>query len=307
MKNKPEKWIFIINPVAGNDLAGKYASEVRGMIKKYDVNAEIVFTDYKGHATEITAQYVEREFNHFVAVGGDGTVNEMIRKLVNKKDITFGVIAAGTENDMIRILGFPGKFTEDDWEIFFKKNTMRIDVGKCNDNYFLNGMGIGFDAKIASENYTKDGELIKDQGSKYIWHILKNMFFYQEKEIDYIIDSKRLTTTCFMNTISIGRRFAGKYFLTPKALANDGLLDICLVRDLGIIERFRLFLDVPHGAHLDSEKVDYYQTDKIIIDTNTDVPHHLDGELFFSSHFDVSIIPGGLNIIYNPSGPHFFK
>jgi len=162
-------------------------------------------------------------------------------------------------------------------------------------------------SKIASENYTEDGDLIKNQGSKYLWHILKNMFFYQEKNIDYIIDGKKFTATCFMNTISIGRRFAGKYFLTPKAIANDGLLDICLVSKLSVFERFRLFFQVPKGAHLDDKKVNYYQKKNLIIDSGVNVPHHLDGELFFASHFEITIIPGGLHIIYNPSGPHCFS
>lgn len=307
MKDTSAKWVFIINPIAGNNFAGGYADEVRRKIKQNQINAEIVNTTHQGHATALTEVYLKRGFNHFVAVGGDGTVNEMIKKLVGKKDITFGVIAAGTENDMIHILGFPGKFTERDWEIFFQKNTIDIDVGKCNDNYFLNGMGIGFDAKIASENYTEEGDVIKNQGSKYLWHILKNMFFYQEKDIDYIIDGEKFAATCFMSTISIGRRFAGKYFLTPRAVANDGLLDICLVGKLSVFERFRLFFRVPKGAHLNDKKVNYYQKKNLTIDSRVEVPHHLDGELFFASHFNITIIPGGLHIIYNPSGSHYFK
>lgn len=307
MKDNAAKWIFVINPIAGNNFAGRYADEVQRKIKQFHVNAEIVYTTHKGHATTLTEEYMQKGYNHFIAVGGDGTANEMIRNIVGKKDVIFGVIAAGTENDMIHILGFPGKFTEKDWEIFFQKNIMRMDVGKCNDNYFLNGMGIGFDAKIASENYTDDGEVIENQGSKYLWHILKNMLFYKEKRIDYMIDGNKITETSFMSTISIGRRFAGKYFLTPKAWANDGLLDICLVGKLNIYERFKLFHQVPDGAHLADKKVRYYQTDRVMIHTNEQVPHHLDGEIFFASEFDVSILAQGLNIIYNPSGVHYFK
>jgi diacylglycerol kinase (ATP) len=302
-----DQWVFIVNPIAGNGFAGKYTETVKSMIKKYPIDAKIVLTERKGHATEIAGEFVKKGYNHLIAVGGDGTINEIIKALIGKSNVTMGVVAAGTGNDMIQILGFPDKFSESDWDIFFKRNTIKIDVGKCNHNFFLNGMGIGFDAKVASENYTEDGRVIEDQGSKYLWHILKNLFFYKESEMYTLMDGKKQRSKCFMNTISIGRRFAGKYFLTPKALANDGLLDVCMVEALDILERFKIFLVVPKGAHLGHKKVDYYQTEKIRLEFDHEVPHHLDGEIFYASAFDVSVLPEALTIIYNPAGPHFFK
>ena len=67
-------------------------------------------------------------------------------------------------------------------------------------------------------------------------------------------------TDCFINTISIGRRFAGGFFLTPKAIANDGLLDVCSIKKLNLFQRFRIFLKVPKGEHITDKKVNYYQT-----------------------------------------------
>jgi YegS/Rv2252/BmrU family lipid kinase len=307
MNSPNDKWAFIVNPVAGNDFASGYAEEVKNKVKKYDIKAELFFTERQGHASDITSECIKKDFNHFIAVGGDGTINEIMKKLVGKPELTLGVITAGTGNDMIQILGFSGKFSEKDWDIFFERNTIKMDVGNCNGNYFLNGMGIGFDAKVASENYTKDGHVIEDQGSKYLWHILKNLFFYKETEMDSEWDGEKHRRKFFLNTISVGRRFAGKYFLTPKAIANDGLLDMCIVGELGVLERFKIFLKVPKGEHLEHKKVDYYRAKHIKIEMDKVVPHHLDGELFFASSFDISIIPGGLNIIYNPAGPHFFN
>lgn len=307
VQEKKEKWLFIINPVAGNGFAGKYDVKVKEMTEKYNADATIVFTERKGHATEITEQFLEKGTNYFVSVGGDGTANEIAKVLVNKRDVTMGVIAAGTGNDMIQILGFPDRFTDKEWEIFFQKNTIGMDVGKVNENYFLNGLGIGFDAKVASENYTADGHVIKDQGSKYLWHILKNLFFYKPSEMKILLDQESVQVKSFLNTFAIGRRFAAKYFLTPKAIANDGLLDVCIIRDLGILDRLKIFMQVPKGAHMGNTKVDYYKIKKATIKFDHDVPHHLDGEIFFASEFDVSLIPKGLKIIYNPHGPHYFN
>ena len=302
-----DKWVFIINPVAGNGFAGEYAPQIKKMIKKHGLNAILAYTGHKGHASDLATEYLAQGYNHLIAVGGDGTVNEIMRVLIDKDDVLFGVIAAGTGNDFIQVLGFPDRFSDSDWDAFFKKETIKIDVGKCNENYFLNGMGLGFDAKVASENYTADGELKKGTSSKYLWHIVKNLLFYQEQVMQTNMDGRQEVSKCFINTIAIGRRFAGQYFLTPRAYANDGLLDVCMIRELGLMNRIKIFLKVPKGEHLQNKNVNYYQTDKLSIEFDCEVPHHLDGELYFASRFEVSIIPECINIIYNPNGPHFFK
>jgi diacylglycerol kinase (ATP) len=307
MSSTNEKWVFILNPVAGGGLAKKYQDILNDKIKTHQLNAEIVLTERKGHATKIATEFIDKGFNHIVAVGGDGTLNEIVRGIVDKENITLGIIAAGTGNDFIQILGFEGEFKDSDWDVFFEKKTIKMDIGKCNDNYFLNGMGLGFDAQVASENYTEDGEVKEGSSSKYLWHILKTLIFYKEHEMMTISNGKQQQSKCFINTIANGRRFAGQYFLTPKALANDGLLDVCMIKELSFLQRVGIFLKVPKGEHLNNPNVNYYQTDKLVIEFDNDVPHHLDGELFFASKFEVTIIPEKLNFIYNPNGKHYFK
>jgi diacylglycerol kinase family enzyme len=110
-----------------------------------------------------------------------------------------------------------------------------------------------------------------------------------------------------MNTISVGRRFAGKFFLAPMALANDGLLDVCSIKRINLFHRFRLLLKVPKGEHISDKRVTYYKTDSIEIEFPFDVPYHVDGELYRARVFKIGLIPEGLRIIYNPHGNHFFK
>jgi len=307
MASKTNKWLFIVNPVAGNGICEKYSDKVGEMVKKSGIDAEIMFTTHKGHATQIAKEFSERGFTNIIAVGGDGTMNEIVHGVINEGNITLGMIPAGTGNDFIQILGFPGIFSENDWDTFFEKNTIKMDVGKCNDKYFINGMGLGFDAQVASENYTDDGEVKEGKKSKYLWHILKTLLFYKEHEMYSFSDNPKLSTKCFINTIAIGRRFAGEYFLTPKAIANDGLLDVCMIKELSFFERIKIFIKVPKGAHIEDKNVNYYQTEKLHLEFDKEVPHHLDGELFFSSKFDVNIIPEKVNFIYNPNGNHYFK
>lgn len=302
-----EKWVFIVNPIAGNGLAKKYEKIVKEKIISYQINAEVISTKYKGHASELAIEYAEKGFNYIIAVGGDGTLNEIVQTIVDKKNITLGIVAAGNGNDFIQILGFNGEFSEKDWDVFFEKQTIKMDVGKCNDNYFVNGMGLGFDAQVAAENYTPKGDVKEGNSSKYLWHILKTLLFYKEHIMTSILNGDEQISKCFINTIAIGRRFAGKYFLTPKAYANDGLLDVCMIKELSFFKRIFLFLKVPKGEHIKNANVNYYQTDKIVLRFDEVVPHHLDGELFFSSQYEVSVLTEKLNFIYNPNGDHFFK
>jgi diacylglycerol kinase family enzyme len=122
-----------------------------------------------------------------------------------------------------------------------------------------------------------------------------------------ISGDKKHDTDCFINTIAVGRRFAGGFFLTPNAVANDGLLDVCMIKRLSLIQRFRLLLKVPKGEHITDKKVNYYQTKGLDLEFREEVPYHVDGELYFSKYFEVRILPEVLNTIYNREGNHFFK
>jgi diacylglycerol kinase (ATP) len=234
MDDVKKKWVFIVNPVAGNGFAKTLVPKLREMIEKHNIEADIVLTERSGHATA-------------------------------------------------------------------------MDAGSCNGMIFLNGMGLGFDAQVAAENYTKPGKVKSGSKYKYIWHIIKTLLFFREKRMTVVTGTGRYDTDCFINTISIGRRFAGGFYLTPKAIANDGLLDICMIKKLSLFERFSILLKVPQGKHTDDKRVNYYQTRTINLEFPEVVPFHVDGELNFSDRFDVTVLPEALKIIYNPDGNHFFK
>jgi YegS/Rv2252/BmrU family lipid kinase len=308
MKNiRQQEWVFIVNPVAGNGFAKTIVPMLEEMIKKYNLVAEVVFTEKSGHAAELSEGYYNKGFSYIIGVGGDGTFNEIARPLINKMDVTTGLIPAGTGNDFIQILGFPNRFGEEEWEMFFKHETIRMDAGNVNGMIFLNGMGLGFDAQVAAENYTEPGVVKKGGKHKYIWHIIKTLLFFREKKMVVIEDDKRSETNCFINTIGIGRRFAGGFLLTPKAIANDGLLDICMIKKLSLPERFSILLMVPSGKHTSDKRVNYYQTPGVSLEFAESVPFHVDGELNYANKFIIKIIPEALKTIYNPNGNHFFR
>lgn len=302
-----EKWVFIVNPIAGNGYAKSVIPVIREMTEKNKISSEIVLTEYSGHASEISRKYYEKGFKYIIGVGGDGTINEVAAPLASLKNVITGAVPAGTGNDLIQILGFPGRFTEKEWDIFFRQNTALMDAGEVNGKLFLNGMGLGFDAQVASENYVEPGKVKKGGAHKYIWHIVKTLLFFREKKMITTSNGEQTNTDCFINTVANGRRFAGGFFLTPGAFANDGLLDVCSIKNLNLYHRFRLLLKVPHGKHIYDKRVRYFQTSSLEIEFPEKVPFHVDGELHFAQKFTIRIIPGAFNFIYNPDGNHFFK
>jgi diacylglycerol kinase (ATP) len=302
-----EKWSFIVNPVAGNGFAATYLPKLKSIIDDRQLDAEIVFTEYPGHATKLALERAEQGYRYIIGVGGDGTMNEICRSLIGCPGIITGLIPAGTGNDFVQILGFHDHLNDQEWDIFFRKETRALDTGNCNGKVFLNGMGLGFDAQVAAENYDEKGMVKKGGKNKYIWHILKTLIFFREKHVRIQSGRGTVETNCFIHTISIGRRFAGGFFLTPEAIADDGLLDVCMIRKLSLLQRLRILLKVPHGTHIRSKRVEYYRTSKIQLEFDEKVPFHVDGELFFDTVVNVEVHPRSLNIIYNPEGNHYFE
>jgi YegS/Rv2252/BmrU family lipid kinase len=305
---KTKQWIFIVNPTSGSGYGKEMIPILEKQLSNRTFPADIVVTEKHGHATKLAITFMEKGYSHIIAVGGDGTMNEVASPLVRKQGITTGLIPAGTGNDFIQILGFPDRFKDEHWDIFFRQQTMAMDVGMVNGMYFLNGMGLGFDAEVAAKNYVAPDEVSQGSGKgKYLRHILNTLLFFREGRATITTDNNSDETNCFMNTIAIGRRFAGSFLLTPGAIANDGLLDVCMIRRLNLFQRLKILTMAPKGTHVKDSKVNYYQTEAITVDFGKKVPFHLDGELYFDTTFEVSILPEAVTMIFNPDGPHFFK
>lgn len=309
---KKKRWAFIINPIAGNGKARRYGDIINKIARSKNISPEIVFTEKKGHASELAARFCKEGFNPIAAVGGDGTFSEAVHGLapfLKKKDIIFGAVPAGTGNDFIGITGFPETLRQIEWDTFFECHTARMDVGLCNDRHFINGMGLGFDAQVAWENYnSKLHERVKGgDKTKYVWHILKTLVMYREKTMKLSLGREIRSVKSFLNTIANGRRLAGGFYLTPDAMADDGLLDVCMIHELPFFGRIREFVHVIRRTHLNDAEVRFFRTKKLSIEFPDETFAHLDGELYSSRKFDIGIMPRALRIIYNPAGGHFFS
>jgi diacylglycerol kinase (ATP) len=170
-----------------------------------------------------------------------------------------------------------------------------IDAGKCNERYFLNGVGIGFDGAVA-----KGLQGVNKFGGKtsFMLAILKHILFYKEQQ--YIISSaeKRVEGKFMMISIANGTRYGGGFFVAPLAKSDDGLFDTILVKPLSVFKRLRYLPVIEKGKHLDLPFIDYYNTQKIIITSDQPIQSHLDGEYLESNEFNIEILPAHFNFIF---------
>ncbi len=299
-------WAFIVNPVAGSGHALKTEEEIKKQIALRSLAAEIVRSEAKGHATVLAEEAARKGCQYIVAVGGDGTLNEVAKSVADHPECILGVIPSGTGNDFAKMLGLEPDFSPEAWDVFFEAHVKTLDVGSCDGNYFFNGMGLGFDAQVASENFTPTGELKEVRGN-YLWHIMKNLFFFKAQKMKITLNGEPKEKLSFLNAVGIGRRYAGGYYLTPEALADDGLLDVCMVDPVNIIQRLNILMKVPKGKHLTHRKVHYYKTEKLKIELDHKAAYHLDGELYFANSFDIRIHPAKIRTIYHPGRDHYFS
>lgn len=293
------KWACIVNPVAGGGYAVKNLDEIRKKIQEIDPQAPIRMTERPGHASEIASEFVENGYNTILVAGGDGTVHEVGSVLVGREDLALGIISAGTGNDYNYMAGFPDHFEESHWAAMKMRNTRAFDVGICNGQYFFNGMGLGFDATMTAASHADREKTGKTSKGRYTMIILKTLIGYREDKRLMAVDGSAEDKTSFLTTIAVGRRFAGSYHLTPRAIPDDGLLDICDVGRLSLLQRLNILTKVPKGTHLSHPSVEYMNCSCCRFDFDHDVPAHLDGELIFSKSFEISLKERCLNIITN--------
>jgi diacylglycerol kinase (ATP) len=273
------------NTLAGSGKAVKLAAAIQAILTQKKITSQI-FTEKEWDARLY-------QFDQVWIAGGDGTVNYFVNQF-NDIKIPLCIFNGGTGNDFYALLY--GKTTvEEQIERVLRSAPKPIDAGKCNERYFLNGVGIGFDGAVA-----KGLQGVNKLGGKtsFMLAVLKHILFYKEQQ--YIISSaeKRVEGKFMMISIANGTRYGGGFFVAPLAKSDDGLFDTILVKPLSVFKRLRYLPVIEKGKHLDLPFIDYYNTQKIIITSDQPIQSHLDGEYLESNEFTIEILPAYFNFIF---------
>ena len=273
------------NTLAGSGKALKLADKIQQILQGKNIVSQI-----------FTEKEWDKRLYHFDQVwitGGDGTVNYFVNQF-NDIKVPLCIFNGGTGNDFYALLY--GKTTvEAQIDLVLQKPPKIIDAGTCNDRYFLNGVGIGFEGAVA-----KSLQGVNKFGGKtsFMLSILKHILFYKEQQYTITSSEKTVSGNYLMISIANGTRYGGGFYVAPLAKADDGLFDTNLVQPLSALKRLRYLPVIEKGKHLDLPFIDHYNTRQITIKSNQMMQSHLDGEYLESNEFVIKVLPAHFNFIY---------
>lgn len=268
--------LFIVNPVAGAGKAKKLIPLIEETMNQCNKKYKIILTTMPEEATEI-AKRESKNHEVVVAVGGDGTVNEVATGLIRNNGGVLGVVPGGTGNDMARSLDIP----MDPLEALkivcegYKKN---MDIGMVNGSYFLNIASIGFDAEVVMNNI-KIKQKIKNEFS-YVISVIYSLIRFKKKKVEIEIDDKIIKDEVYLLAVGNGKYYGGGMKIIPTAKIDDGFLDICTISNINKFKILFLFPTIFKGTHIKHTKhVNIYRGKKVKFKSEEGLLLNIDGEI----------------------------
>ena len=199
---------IILNSSAGRGRAKKAISAISGILEDRKITFEMEITQSPGEATNLAGEAAKNGFELIVAAGGDGTVNEVVNGVVGS-NVIFGVIPIGMGNDFAKGIGVPFKL-DDACRVLYEGAVREIDVGKINNRYFINGVGIGFDAYVARES-RKVGKFLNPNWI-YLYTVLSTLFKYNSPQVKISFNNTMLYKKALLIAIGNGKAAGGGVF-----------------------------------------------------------------------------------------------
>lgn len=278
----PVKHLFIVNPAAGNGIALRMARTIgklfRELKQKYkDIDYEIVFTRYEGHATEIARDFSSTGDYRIYAVGGDGTLNEVLNGMVGTNS-TLACIPGGSGNDFIKSV--VSKFDRRRILLDTILGTEReVDLGMADDRYFLNIASLGFDANVVknSEKY-KTGPIVPNKVS-YLLSVISTAMDIKPEKVRIIADGEVFDEEVFMVAVANGKYYGGGIKIAPLAEIDDGLLEVIIVTDIDRAKVMKFLPKAIAGKHMGLPELQYRRCKRVEIVAEEPVYINVDGEL----------------------------
>lgn len=287
---------FILNPIAGKGNNSLDLSILNKYFNKEDYTFVIKPTCYKKHAIVLTKESILERADVIVACCGDGTINEVASCLVNST-IPLGIIPIGSGNGLASNLNIP-KNIDKAIELIKKQDTKQIDVGKLNQHYFFSNTGIGFDAQVI-KNYEASNER---NIASYIKATIKSLKNANSKlaEVETNLNGKTFIHKPFLIFISNSNEMGYHVSLTPKALLDDGKLDILIVPKLSSLKIVLFTLLMFIKRHTFLKEVKTYQSNHVKISKDKPVFQvQIDGEFLIIKNkiIDISVLEKALSVI----------
>jgi YegS/Rv2252/BmrU family lipid kinase len=283
---------FIINPISGTHKKDSWPEIIHRTINTSRFDVRIFFTERAGHASVLAYQQIEEGVPYIVAVGGDGTVNEVARTVCRTSSV-MGIVPCGSGNGLARHLHIPLKLI-DALKLINKASAVSIDYGVANDNPFFCTFGAGFDAHI-SHSFA----MSKKRGFwTYVFIIVREFFKYRPYKYKLKIDGKKFKTRALMVTIANSAQFGNNGYISPHADITDGKLDVCIVRPFPKFKAASVAIRLLRKTIDESSYYRMSQGKKIVLKRKNEGEVHLDGEPYtMGKKLKIKIVPQGLKVL----------
>ncbi len=307
------KWFVVVNPTAGSGRGLDDYPQISKLLRDNGIKCEAVFTEHRCHATELTVSAIEAGYRHIIVVGGDGTLHEVInglfiQKFVPASEVTIAVIAIGTGNDWIRMYGIPTRYSEAIRAIkegyTFLQDVAEVEYEESmyrQTRHMANVAGVGFDAAVISacQHSRMKGRMGR---GIYLWNLLGSFFKHKSTGVKIWVDDRLIfNNLIFSIAIGVCKYNGGGIQQLPAAIADDGLLDITMIKPLhwwhvlfriGRIFNGRIYT-IGHVLHA--------QGSKIRIESSPEVQLEVDGELLGGTPVEFRVLHRDVRVIVNRS------
>jgi len=287
-----DKIIFIINPIAGTRQKQVILDAIAEVFPSEGY--ETLFSAYRGNAYEIALQKKKEGYENMVAVGGDGTVNEVASALINSS-CKLGIIPAGSGNGLARHLHIPVQIHAA-LDVIRHHKIHQIDAGKVNDRYFFCTCGTGFDASVGKK-FARDSR----RGMlNYVRATIHQYIRYSPKSYVLKTGSKSIKLDAFLVTFANSGQYGNNAYIAPNAVIDDGWLDLCILRpfpkattlELGLRLFFKNIHQSPYLETMRIRKASLKRKGK------RKMTLHLDGEpVTLKGQIKVRVVPGALQVM----------
>jgi len=289
--------LLIVNPTARHGETERLIPVVEHLLA--NMNHTTVLTTHAGHAAELAASAVG--YDLVVACGGDGTVHEVLNGLMvhpPEQRPALGLLPTGSGNDTRRTLGVSNDLAQSALELVTGERR-RFDVGVCNGVYFNNSFAAGLDAKVTA----KAVEYKVTTGRSGLWlylsallHVLFNDLSSFPLSVSFDGAPAETIDTLIL-AATIGRTYGGGFLITPDAVPDDGLLDVCTIDPMRLPEALARLPFVIAGKHTRMRPVHMSRHTRIVIDCDCPVPAQIDGEVLLEQRYEIEILPSAIECV----------
>ncbi len=292
MSQQKTKILFVINPISG----GKKKNNLPDLIARYldleKYEAEYVFTERVGHASQLTQAAINAAVQVVVAVGGDGTINEVAGQLIGST-CSLAIIPSGSGNGLARFLKIPLK-VQKAVALINKAKIIQIDSAVLNGHKFVNMAGVGFDAQLSAVFADNKGRGF----SGYLQQGIKVIFGYKAQTYQLEIDGKVQNIKAFAISLANSSQYGNNVYISPKSSLTDGLIDVCIIHPITFFKLLMLSFQMLTKRTDRSSLVTIIRGQQIKISRQTEGPVHLDGEpLNMGKELCINMVPASLRVM----------